>query len=187
MDDALLVRGRERRAICDGEVERLAHAGSAPRRRAASRASAPSSSSITRKGAPSSMPKSWTARMCGWSSAAVARASRSKRAQAIGVSRQFCGEHFDRDVPPELRVVRAVDLAHPRPPQASRRSCTGRGGGPRSMTSRHYVESSLVGMGNLRPDRACLRNLPCSGRRRSGFPARGWEPCHLLRDYDSSP
>ena len=51
--------------------------------------------------------------MFGCESAATALASRSKRASASAFGGQMGGEDLDRDVPVELRVPRAVDLAHP--------------------------------------------------------------------------
>ena len=50
--------------------------------------------------------------MLGWLSAASTCASRWKRATPLGVLRERRGQHLDRDVAVELRVARAIDLAH---------------------------------------------------------------------------
>ena len=59
-------------------------------------------------------------------------------ARAGGVARgQALRQHFDRDVPPEARVPRPVDLAHATRAQRRRRSRTARGGNRRdSVTGR---------------------------------------------------
>ena len=50
--------------------------------------------------------------MCGWFSAAIARASCSKRAgDRIGA--ELVGQDLDRDDASEPRVARLLDLAHP--------------------------------------------------------------------------
>ena len=40
--------------------------------------------------------------------------------EAIGIGGERLGQDLDRDVAPELRVARAVDLAHPAGPEADR-------------------------------------------------------------------
>ena len=50
--------------------------------------------------------------MFGWFSDASVLASRSKRASRSGSLRERVGQHLDRDVPTQLRVARAIDLAH---------------------------------------------------------------------------
>ena len=50
--------------------------------------------------------------MCGWSSAATARASRSKRARRSGSPATFTRQDLDRDGAIEPRVAGFVDLAH---------------------------------------------------------------------------
>ena len=49
--------------------------------------------------------------MLGWLSDASVRASRSKRARRSGSSCE-ARQDFERDVAPQLRVARAIDLAH---------------------------------------------------------------------------
>ena len=50
--------------------------------------------------------------MFGWLSEASSFASRSKRASRSGSAAKAGGQHLERDVAAELRVGRAVDLAH---------------------------------------------------------------------------
>ncbi len=51
--------------------------------------------------------------MFGWLSEASSCASRLKRASRSGSSGEEFGQDFQRDVATELRVARAIDLAHP--------------------------------------------------------------------------
>ena len=53
------------------------------------------------------------AAMLGWFSAARIFASRSNRASALGVGRDRSGQHLDGDLPLQVRVGCAIDLAHP--------------------------------------------------------------------------
>ena len=62
---------------------------------------------------PRSRPTSWIATTPGCASAAIARVSRSKRRTHPIRAREVGVQHLDRDVAPELRVVRAVDFGHP--------------------------------------------------------------------------
>ena len=50
--------------------------------------------------------------MLGWFSEASTRASRSNRARRSASRAKTRREHLDRDVAPEARIARAVDLAH---------------------------------------------------------------------------
>ena len=59
-----------------------------------------------------SRPTSNSVQMCGWLSAEIVRASRSKRARTSGFADQVLGQHLDRHVAAEPRVLGAVDLAH---------------------------------------------------------------------------
>ncbi len=77
------MEGLERRQDRDGRVERLGPAPSVRRaRRSAS--DCPSSSSIARNGSPSCSPISNIWQMCGWLTAAAARASRISRSRIWG-------------------------------------------------------------------------------------------------------
>ena len=60
---------------------------------------------------PSASSTEWSVTMCGWFSAATARASRWKR-EAIGIVRRLGGQHFERDVAAELQVRGTVDQTH---------------------------------------------------------------------------
>ena len=51
--------------------------------------------------------------MFGWLSGARGPRLLLEAAQALGIGREDGGQHLDRDVAPEPRVARAVDLAHP--------------------------------------------------------------------------
>ena len=50
--------------------------------------------------------------MLGWFSLEAVRASRSRRARAVGVLEALRGQNLQGDVPVELFVVGAVDLPH---------------------------------------------------------------------------
>jgi hypothetical protein len=50
--------------------------------------------------------------MLGWLSAAMARASCSKRRRRSGISRERGGQDFYGDVAPQALVARAIDLSH---------------------------------------------------------------------------
>ena len=78
-------------------------------------------------------------------------ASRLKRASAIDVLRDGVGKNLQRDVAPELRVARAIDLAHRRRPRAERISC-----GPKWGTG---VRAKRL-PGIIRA--GCQRGLDCS-------------------------
>ena len=52
-------------------------------------------------------------------SAAVARASRSKRFRRSGAVRDFCGEDLDRHLAVELGVAGAPHLTHPTGPDGA--------------------------------------------------------------------
>ena len=54
-----------------------------------------------------------TAQMCGWLSAAIARASRSNRSRSSASLGDVRGQDLDRDRAIEARVAGLVDLAHP--------------------------------------------------------------------------
>ena len=41
------------------------------------------------------------------------RASRSKRAQPLGIEREGGRQDLDRHIAPQLRIARAIHLAHP--------------------------------------------------------------------------
>jgi len=67
---------------------------------------------MTRYVVPSCWPMSCSVQMCGWLSAAIVRASRSKRARRSGSVLSSAGA-LDRDGAVEARVAGLVDLAHP--------------------------------------------------------------------------
>ena len=76
------------------------------------RSDSPSSNSETMNGERSGWPMSYTARMFGWLSVAAARASCSKRAQAIGIGGERDREDLDRHLATQARIARSIDLAH---------------------------------------------------------------------------
>ena len=71
------------------------------------------------------------ARMFGCERAATARASRSKRASASGRAREIGRQNLDRDIAIQLRVARAIDLAHAARARAARRFRTDQDGAGR--------------------------------------------------------
>ena len=88
--------------------------------------------------------------MCGWLSAAMARASRSKRSRSDGSPAQARGQDLDRDRAVEPRVARAIDLAH-----AAGADATGDfiGAEARAGDERHFGSFAFSSSNQLRTTR----------------------------------
>jgi hypothetical protein len=111
--------------------------GEAPQRRAPRGARSPCSSRA-RRGR-----RTRTPRRCWGGAAARRRASRSKRAAALGVAREVRVQHLHRHVALEARVVGAVDHRHPAGAELSQHVVLsdapgGRGGGGGDQDGRHH-------------------------------------------------
>ena len=115
MDDALLVRDRQRLGQRRGDLEEAVRAGS-PLRHDARSSDCPSTSCIVRKctlpGAVGASSTEYTVTMPGWSRAARALASRWNRARRSGSRATSDGSTFSATSRPSLVSVAAIDLAH---------------------------------------------------------------------------
>ena len=115
VDDALLVRGLERPAICRAMAERVVHAAAAPREPLGERRSLDELHHEARE--PSRSPRGRRWRRCWGGSARRGAAPRARSGRgARGPAASAVGQGLERDVAMEPRVARPVNLAHAAPP-----------------------------------------------------------------------
>ena len=111
MDDAVAVRVVERFGNLNGKIQQLGRVERAAAQPLRQRFSSRYSS--TRKSLASACPVSYRTQMCGWLSAAIARASSANRLRLSGHSAWSRSNHFQRHHTVQAGVARLVHFAHP--------------------------------------------------------------------------
>ena len=112
MDDALLVRGFERLGDLLRDRQRFVERNRAARD-PLREVLALDEFHDERRDASGCSSSPWMCAMFGWLSDGERPALRAEAREPIGVAGQRRGQHLDRDVAIQLRVARAIDLAHP--------------------------------------------------------------------------
>ena len=153
VDDPLLVRGFERLGDLPRDRERLCERQAAARARSAScpRASRPRPAPAPAPGRRRTPRRRRSRRCADDSGDASMRASRSNRARRSGSVSEGSRQDLDRDVASQLRVARAIHLAHAACANLRRRSRYGPSGAGRSGSLAPMRSATAGGVRNAAP------------------------------------